>query len=260
VATVAAAQEREAERKAEKLLHHVVLPPGARRIRQPAGVYVLSHSGLGVSTIAEYAERYGFWRVPARLSTVVAFVGTHAPARFDQSPGSAGSGRFERPVWRSVDLYGPRRVITVTAVALHGSTVVRVDAGAAWIYPRSPREVLPAGVREIDIRDEDIARRIVDRARVERIIRWFGALNVTPPGVNVICGPPFASNVRFVFRSASGTRLATAVAPSRPAEGCHPISFSIRKLRQTPLVDGVFGRRAFVNRVQRLLGLRLPAV
>jgi hypothetical protein len=152
-----------------------------------------------------------------------------------------------------------QRLFTITAVALHGSTVVRIDAGAAWIYPRSSREVLPSGVREIDIRDEHVARRVTDRGNIARIASWFDALNVVPPGAHVICGLLVASNVRFVFRSASGRKLATATAPSRPGDGCAPISFSIRGLRQTPLVDAVFGRLAFVNRVQRLLGVCFPS-
>jgi hypothetical protein len=264
VTAIAAAREREAVRKAEKLLHRVVLPPGARRIRQPGGIDVLSRSGLGTSMLSEFAERHGFWRVHAPLATVVAFVKSHPLPRFDQ-PSSGGSNLGERPVWRSLDFIGPlvhgrptQRQLTITAVALHRSTVVRIDAGAAWIYPRSPREVVPAGVREIDIRDEGVGRRVVDRAKVERIVRWFDALNVVPPGAHVICGPLVASNVRFVFRSASGGKLATAMAPSRPGDGCNPISFSIRRRRQAPLVDGVFGHRAFVNRVQTLLGLRFP--
>jgi hypothetical protein len=264
VRAIAAARKREAGRKAEKLLNRVVLPRGARRIRQPAGVDVLSRSGLGTSMRTEFAQRHGFWRVPARLSTVAAFVKSHPLPRFEQ-PSSAGSVQGERPVWRSLDFDGPlvegrpmQRLFTITAAALHGSTFVRIDAGAAWIYPRSSREVLPSGVREIDIRDEHVVRRIVGRGKVGRIVRWFDALNVVPPGAHVICGALVASNVRLTFRSASGGRLATAVAPSRPGDGCAPISFSIRGNGQTPLIDAVFGRHAFVHRVQRLLGVRFP--
>jgi hypothetical protein len=264
VKAVAAAREREAERKAERLLHRIVLPPGARRTRQPDGVQVLSHSGLGTSMLTEFAERHGFWRVQAPLATVVDFVKSHRLPRFDQAS-SAGSGRGERPVWQSLDFYGPvvhgrpvQRLYTITAVAFHGSTVVRADVGAAWIYPRSSREVLPSDVSEVDIRGEHVARRVTDQAKVTRILSWFGALNVVPPGAHVICGALVASNVRFVFRSASGAKLATAIAPSRPGDACDPITFSIRGRRQRPLVDAIFGRRAFVNRVQRLLGVRFP--
>jgi hypothetical protein len=265
VKAVAAARRREAGRKARRLLHRIVLPSGAHRIRQPGGVDILSRSGLGTSVLTEFAERHAFWHLPATLSRVVAFVRSHALPGFDQASSSRSVGG-QRPVYRSLDFYGRptrgrpmQRLFTITAVALDGATVVRVDAGAAWIYPRSPREVVPAGVREIGIRDEHVVRRVVDRAKVARIVRWFDALDVAPPGVHVDCMPILASRATFVFRSASGARLATAVIPSRPADGCDSIAFSIRGRRQAPLVDGAFGLRAFVNRVQRLLGLRLPA-
>lgn len=263
VKTIAVARKREAGRKAEKLLQRLVLPRGARKAHEPGGVDVLSRSGLGTSVLTEFAQRHGFWRVPASLSQAVAFFETHSPPGFDQASSSRSVGR-ERPVYRSLNYYGlvdgrpVQRMFTITAVALRGSTVVRVDAGAAWIYPRSPREVVPDGVREIDIRDENLARRVTDPAKIARIVRRFDALNVAPPGVHVECMMIVASRARFVFRSADGTRLATALVPSRPADACSSIAFSIRGRTQAPLVDAVFGRRAFVNRVQRLLGLRFP--
>jgi hypothetical protein len=265
VKAIAAERRREAGREAESLLRRVVLPRGARLTHEPAGVDVLSRSALGTSVLTEFAERHGFWRVQAPLSTVVAFVKRHALPRFDQASSSQSVGT-ERPLYRSLDYYGPlvrgrpvQRLFTVTAVALHGSTVVRVDAGAAWIYPRSPREVVPAGVREIDIRDGHVARRVTDPAKVARIVRWFDALDVVQPGsAYVRCAAILVSRATFVFRSATGAKLASAVVPSEPADGCDAITFSIRGHLQTPLIDGVFGRRAFVNRVQRLLGVRFP--
>lgn len=264
VNAIAAERRREAGREAERLLHRIALPRGTRHTHEPAGVDVLSRSGLGTSMLTEFAERHGFWRVRAPLAGVVGFFKTHSLRGFDQ-PSSAGSVPGQRPVWRSLDFDGPvaggrpmQRMFTITVVALHGSTVLRIDAGAAWIYPRSPREVVPAGVRRIKIRDEDAERLVTDPAKVARIVRWFDGLNVAPPDAHVICGATIASRARFVFRSASGARLATAVVPSRPGDGCSPILFSIGGRRQAPLVDATFGRRAFVNRVQRLLGLRLP--
>jgi hypothetical protein len=152
-----------------------------------------------------------------------------------------------------------QRLLAVTLVALHGWTVIRVDAGAAWIYPRSPHEAVPRGVREIDIRDGRVHRRVVGSTNVARIVHWFDALNVTQLGAAVICPAILASKVTLVFRSASGARVARSVVPSQPADGCDPIAFSIRGHVQTPLIDGTPGAgRAFVDRVQRLLGVRFP--
>jgi hypothetical protein len=148
-----------------------------------------------------------------------------------------------------------QELLTVAILRVAGGTDLRVDAGVGWTYPRAPSEVVPAGVRDIDIRDGRLARRVRDQAKVARIVRWFDALDVAPPTVHIYCPLILAARVTFVFRSAGGARLASAIVPSRPANACDSIAFSIHGHRQTPLVDVTLGRRAFVNRVQRLLGV-----
>jgi hypothetical protein len=265
VRAVAAERKAAAGRKAEGLLRLFVLPPDARRAQQPAGVDMLSRSNLGVSVVTEFAQRHRFWRVPERLASAVAFVKRHPLRGFALGPRGRSVGA-DRPVFWSQEYDGPRvdgrpmqRLLAVTLVELHGWTVIRVDAGAAWIYPRSPHEAVPRGVREIDLRDGHVRRRVVDPARVARIVRWFDALNVVQPHTAVICAAILASKVTLVFRSPSGAELGSSVVPSQPADGCDPISFTIHGHRQTPLVDGTPGAgRSFVDRVQRLLGVRFP--
>lgn len=250
---LAAARERAAQRKAQRLLHRVVLPPGARPIGEPA---ILAQRDTAVSIASELAWRFAFRRVRMPLESVYTFVKTHPPRGFRYSGGGG--------LYRSLDFdnaaAGPGQLLlTVDLARLAGHTVLRLEAGVPWIYPRSPREVVPAGVREIDIRDRLVNRRVTGPARVARIVRWFDALHVVQPGTTGIeCLLILASRVTFTFRSRDGARLATAVAPSSPASACGSIAFSIRGHRQTPLIDSTFGRRAFVSRVQRLLGLRLP--
>ena len=151
-----------------------------------------------------------------------------------------------------------QRLLSITMARLNGRTVIRVDAGAAWVYPRSPREVVPAGVREIDIANRAASQQITDPAKVARIVRWFDALNIVQPGIGPVhCALLLASKVTFTFRSATGEMVAKAIAPSVPASGCNPIEFTIHGRRQTPLIDSTpGGGRAFIERVQRLLGVR----
>jgi hypothetical protein len=265
VRALAAERKAAAGRKAERLLRSFVLPPDARRTRQPAGADLLSRSNLGVSVLTEFAQRHGFWRVPERLASAVAFVKRHPLRGFALGPRGRSVGA-DRSVFWSQEYDGPRvggrpmqRLLAVTLAALHGWTVIRVDAGAAWIYPRSPREAVPRGVREIDLRDGDVRRRVLDPTTVARIARWFDELNVTQPGTAVICPAILASKVAFAFRSASGTRVASSVVPSQPADGCDPIAFTIHGHPQPPLIDGTPGAgQSFVDRVQRLLGVRFP--
>src|SRR5262245_4534153 len=102
--------------------------------------------------------------------------------------------------------------------------MVRADAGVVWTYPRSPREVVPAGVREIDIRSlrlqpalrragaRRVTRRVTNPREVARITRWFNALNVVQPHTYVAgCMLVLSVPVRFVFRSTSGATLASAI-------------------------------------------------
>ena len=140
---------------------------------------------------------------------------------------------------------------------LDGRTFIRVDAGAAWVYPRSPSEVVPSGVRAIDVVGGGVSRSVTDPRKVARIVRWFDALNIVQPGQGTVsCMAVLASEVTFTFHSASGAE-ASAIVPSRPADGCDPIEFSIGRHRQTPLIDSTPGKgMAFIDRVQRLLRVR----
>jgi hypothetical protein len=142
------------------------------------------------------------------------------------------------------------------ALARHGGwTFVRVDAAAAWNYPRSPREVVPAGVREIDVNGAGVKRTLTESRNVERIVRWFDRLNVNPPGDSVICAPTLGVPVNLTFRGAGHARVASAVVPSEGADGCDPITFAIGNAAQTPLIDSRFGKYAFSSHVERLLGV-----
>jgi hypothetical protein len=248
---IAAARRRRAGLEAQKLLNRVVLPRGARPIGKPA---VLSRPDTGISLVHELAWRYAFRRVRLPLESVYAFVKAHPPRGFRYYGGGG--------LYRSLDfdngVAGSRQqLLTVDLARVGGRTVLRLEAGAPWIYPRSPREVVPRGVREIDIRNGHLRRRVRRPANVARIVRWFDELDVVQPGTTGIeCPLILASTVTFVFRSVDETALAKAVAPSRPASACSAIEFTVGGKRQRPLIDGDSGRRAFVNRVQRLLGVR----
>jgi hypothetical protein len=255
VKTIAAARERVALRKAGKLLRQVALPAGAVRVLHvPVTGEFISYSGLGTSVVTMTAERHAFWRVRQSVESVVNFVKAHPVPGLESSGGGGLPGGSQ-----SIQFYGHgspmRRMVSVGAARAGGWTYVRVDAGAAWIYPRSPREALPAGVREIDINGGGVKRHVVDAADVARIVRWFGKLTVTPPGANVGCMLVIASRATYVFRSASGEALASATVPAEPANGCDSIEFSLGGKQQTPLIDTTAPKDAFVMRVERLLGV-----
>jgi hypothetical protein len=268
VQSIAATRRREASRKAEKLLRRVVLPPGAVRVRRlPAhSSEVLLASQLGVSMETKFADRHAFWSVRRPLAGVDRFLKAHPTAGLSWDSGGSDVGpgppnAIESFYGRLVGGRPVQRLLSFALAREKGRTFIRVDAGAAWVYPRSPREVLPAGVREIDISGGGVSRHVTARTKVARIGRWFDALNIVQPGQGVVScaiGPPY--DVKFVFRAASGAELAGAIVPDGPTDGCHPIRFTIGGRRQTPLIDSTPGRgRAFIDRVQRLLRIRFPA-
>src|SRR5947209_2530692 len=149
-----------------------------------------------------------------------------------------------------------QRMYAVAVAGRGGWTFVRLDAAAAWLYPRSPREVLPSGVREIDVSSRQISRTVTAPADVARIVSWFGKLTVVPPGSGgVMCPLVLATRVSFTFRGARHALLATAVAPTGGADECDPISFTARGKPQTPLIDTRFGKYSFAGRVEALLGV-----
>lgn len=259
VTPLANQREARANREAARLLSRIPLPSGAVRLPAPAPTDRLAQSALGVSVVQMTADRYSIWRVPMSGQAVIAFEKRHKlPGFHEQGLGSSPDG------WGGEEFDGrivngsASRAVAVTVVPDGSQTRVRLDAGVGWIYPRSPQEVLPAGVREIDIRDETVSRRVTDAGQVARIVRWFDSLNVAQPGPSVGCMVTAASQATFVFRSASGARLAGAVVPSGPANNCDSIRFSVGGKRQTPLIDATMGKNAFVFRVERLLGLKFP--
>jgi hypothetical protein len=258
-----------AGRQAERLLHRVVLPPGARRIPRRAGSGAVSTPNLGVDVFTQYEYRHAFWQVREKADAVEGFFRHHATPGF--TPGASGGEPVSiqfgaRP---AVGRIG-QGALMVTLGSSPGFTVIRVDAGSAWTYPRSPREVVPPGVREVDVRTlalqpalrragaKPVARRVTDPRQVAHIVRWFDALNVVQPNTTVMgCAFALSASVRLDFRSAQGAELASAIVPSVPASSCAEIQFTLHGQRQTPLIDSTpEGGQAFIERMQRLLGVR----
>ena len=193
VQAVATAREHEAARRAERLLRRIVLPSGVIRLWGPpvSSGSVLLHPGGTVSTLTKFAYRHAFWSVRLPLSSVDSFVKAHPTAGLKWMPGGSTQGPGVAANAEE-DFHGQlvggrpmQRLLSITMARLNGTTVIRVDAGAAWVYPRSPREVVPSGVHEIDIANSTASRRVTNPAKVPRIIRWFDMLSIVQPGVRV---------------------------------------------------------------------------
>jgi hypothetical protein len=242
-----------------RLLALFLPPPGAMRVpREPVGDrgflrrQTFSIGGHSVS-------RHGFWRVRHRLDSVVAFVKAHPPRGAVRPGGGATSEGPGIPANRSLDFLvqqsrglRPAHWIEVTMAALpHGSTGIRVDAVAGWIVPRSPREKVPPGVREVDIHSAHRSLRVIELTKVQTVVRWFDALGIVQGGAAYACPALFRGpRVTLDFRSANRALLARARFLAGPVSSeCSPIEFSIQGRRQTPLVGFTFW-----NRLKRFVG------
>lgn len=225
------------------------------------GDSVLGRVNLGGDVWAPFEWRHVYRLLPERFNAVVAFLKRHPPPNFTFSVfGNAATYPFQGVVFlgRTVGGHFVTSQLRVSLVRFHGATAARVDAGVAWIYPRSPSEVVPAAVRKIGIRSTHTWH-VRDPAKVARIIRWFDALYVRQPNPVGFC--PYISSVPvwFVFRSASGAELASATVPSVGSDGCDPIQFTIGATPQTELVDSTpLNGHSFAQRVARLLGIYCP--
>ena len=254
--SIVAARKHAATLSARRLLHEFVPPPGATRVKGgPHGLYVRAFGGPG----AEFVDLHGFWILHASAASVISFAKAHVPPGFSVGGGATnGDGSFRQIRFDWPPHGQSTRILAVSVAQRRTRTIVRADAQVVWVYPRSPQEVVPAGVREIDIKAPKVTRRVTDPAQVHQIVRWFDRLPITPPGVAAMCALLLDTNVTLVFRSASGARVASAQVPAPRASICDTIDFTIHGHRQTPLVDRPRGH-SFVYRVGKLLGVRFTS-
>jgi hypothetical protein len=252
ISVVVARRKEEARREARQLVREFAPPPGSHAIRQ-AREYggVLRRYGAGPA--GELVDVHRFWSVRKPLAAVAAFVKSHRPPGAGRSGASYGSNLPHYLTWGF--RLSPSRYLDVTAVALPGRTVLRVDGLALWIYPRSPSEMIPPATREIVVTEAKRSTKVTDPVKVVEIRRWFDALPLSPPGIAVACPLEVAARITLSFRNASGSQLAHATAPDTRAWLCNPISFTIGGKAQKPLIDRSFGE-SFARRLLRVTRTR----
>ena len=245
------------------MLHEFMPPPGARAIQVRPGHYRdahVLHQSPGRMPY-EVVAIHRFWSVRMPLKAVIRYLRVH------RLPGFRTTGAMwysDKPHYLAMGSVSPAasrvpsRFFTVTPVGLPGRTIIRADAQVVWVYPRSPSEKIPTGVHRIDIKVPHHGRavRVTHSAKVARIVKWFNALPISPPGVDTPCLDVRRARTTVSFRSADGALLALATVPLTSAGTCDPIGFTIGSHVQRPLID-VPLRASFIERLQNLLGLQL---
>lgn len=259
VHAIAAQRRQAALREATELLRELPLPPGARPIRKlPNYGGVMQRYGAG--PIGEEVAVHRFWSVRTPLEQVIAFLRAHRLHRLTPSDRSRGGST---PHYLTLSSHWPAgvptRFLDVTSLELPTHTLIRVGVQVQWTYPRSPSERVPSATREIDVRAPHVSVDVKNQAKVARIVRWFDALPISPPGIAVSCPAVGGADIRLSFRGPGGTRLAQADVPRFFAWICDPIAFSIGGKQQQPLIDRVH-QPSFARRLQQLLGVHLVPI
>jgi hypothetical protein len=257
-----------AAHNAERLLSLAVLPPGATRVStEPRGDDKLLDKPPSQPT-GQIVDRSDWWHVPAAFASVVAFLAAHPPS--GSAPG--GSGDLSGPgvpdnqmrsfSFPPIGAVVSMRTLSLDAVALRGgATGIRVDAQETWIVPRLAVERVPPAAHEVEVTSvrpgtpSILSWNVTNPGHVRRIISLIDAMPIVQPGFYGC--PVFSSGqpiVTFDFRAAVGQPVLAQASLTDASSGsgqCNPVSFSIRKHRQKPLIGG-----NFLSQVERLLGVR----
>lgn len=247
-------------RDARALLKRLVLPPAATASAvEPAGDGgLLAHPAVGAATTPAIVDRHGWWRVPMRMESLLAFVESHRP-RGSRQTAAGETGRFGKPTsefvtftWPAVaGRLGTRALVVELAGLPAGETGVRADAEVVWIIPRPLSEQIPSGARELDVsvarpgQPPSSAFTFTDSAKIKQIAALIDRLPIVQPGA-VACPdqPADAARIAFTFRTGSkpaGTPLAQASElddPNAPATACDAMTLTIRGSARTPLLAG----------------------
>ena len=137
----------------------------------------------------------------------------------------------------------------------NGWTAIQIGAWDDWVVARDPDEVVPSGIRAIEIRKGSLlVHRVTALRTIATIVHWFDALPVSPPAGP--CGPPGVRGdgrfwpERIAFVGGSGQVVARAKdwLYGTLSTACAPISFSVGRHSFPPLVGG-----RFLIRVENLL-------
>jgi hypothetical protein len=254
VRAIAAHRERAAAREAKRLLRAFVLPPRARRIAQPPN-YAGVMRQYGPAPLSEVADAHHFWSVRMPRKAVVAFLRRHRLHGFKPSGATWGTRDPHYLVMSSRATDGTR-YLNVTTVGLPTRTLLRVDVLVEWTYPRAPTEKVPSDTMVIVLHAPKVSTEVTDPVQVARIVRWFDALPVSPPGIAVMCPLGVPPDITLSFRNARGAWLAQAKLPPTLATICESIAVSIGGRDQKPLVDRAHSE-SFVHRLQQLVGVQL---
>jgi len=247
--SASATPRQRAAADAASILASFVTPPGAVRFPGAASVDggALKQSGPP-QTWPESVDDVSWWHVPGEPTAVLAWEKAHLPGAFtaqgvgwETTPLTLWSEQFVLPAVPGV-LYA--RGLFVTALAVGGQSVLRVDAEVGWLPPKPASERVPSDAKTVTIAAMpgfDKTGRppapvvIADPAKVQRIASLVDGLSLLPPGP-ALCLNDTDRALRLTFsKDASGPVLAVVI---DKLSGCAYVLFTVGGKTQPTLSDG----------------------
>jgi hypothetical protein len=241
-----------AEVQAEREVHSVSVPPGARRV--PDSPAPILDEALGTRGEPNLVQRSEWLLAPGTVRGVDRWFRAHAPADsyLEQSGDLGSSKELGRSLWfdvseRSRRVYGPSVILAITALPGH-RVGIRLEVQQVWITPHPAAAKVPGAARVLYVfraSGGGKPRWQVIRAprRVRRIARVIDHLPAAQPQV-VYCPESFGAHVRVTmkFKEREGGPV-LAEASQRVPLGCgESMSLTVRGDSRTFGLD--YGERA----------------
>jgi len=222
-AVPAAGTTAEAGAEARHLLAELVLPAGARRLRERRVPGALSAPGENLGT---GFDRYRLFSLPVSMEAAQQFVQAHLPS--DLTSGGTGSasggGGPEYDVVTAdvaphavpAGIYTAQPVYTIAPDA-DGGSLLRADAQIIIFPARSAAEYLnPADIRSVTASHtapDPVSRTITSRPEIARLARLVDAEHAFPLGLVFSCPAEFPPSYQLTFTPVSASRPAVVIDP-----------------------------------------------
>ena len=239
-----AGSAQEAQRLADELLSHLILPAGSHRIPwHPQPALRQTQIALGVRHQADVRE---LWLVPTSVTALAGYIRTHRPAGLPfQGFGQARSGGqlyaeqttfFARS--RPPGIQSAQLVLEI-APAGGRRTALRADGEVIWYPPRSLAEYLvPARFQTVTVaagflnpKRHTVHRTFTSPAVIARLARFLNSLQATPGGL-MSC-PMVSVTYAVTFRYTAGGRPYLTAS----ASGCGTVGVTINGQAEPALAD-----------------------
>lgn len=235
--------EQRAQADVDAILADFAVPPGAKQLSAPpARVSPGLREPFQMPRTPYLVDKHSLWEVPGAPAAVLAWEEQHMPRQFTRnvtfhgtSGGVANTGDvFSLP--SITDVLDTRELLVEVIDAGGGQTVIRVDAQAAWVPPKSADAVVPSAATVVTLsmnyglnangRKPPAPVTITDPATAGKVAALIDHVPPSPGGTHG-CPADDGKTLDLAFRARpGGPVLATAVLQ---LSGCEQVDLTVSK-------------------------------